>query len=391
MDCPLVWAAAGVGKPAGRAPWTMNWGHRYQDGQTVLGYADAPGVNDLLDMGYLLGEVSSLVYDDEPDPRALGFTLKRFIKPEAEGIYSPEAMVLEGMQTPLAPRSVVVAIRGSSSLADVVVDLAARAQSDKDVTYHTGFHDYAGAVYGDIEEAVRPYCGDPRTKIWVTGHSLGGAAAQIIAYWLSSSNCPIQGVVTFAAPTPGQGDFREAYRALQNGNLHHNTHRFAHQFDTVPCLPTGKVWKDVGVRHVIYGGDFKAADKEPYLIHLSGATPYTPPNPPVCEEDADGVVVAIDNFVDQGFEHALDACPDGRGWRIASGILTLGASELTCTTAEYTARVTDVLEQVGYDLLGTKEGRLAVLSHKMGEGYLPAFVDAVGLLDVVGTDRPQPF
>jgi hypothetical protein len=70
-------------------------------------------------------------------------------------------------------------------------------------------------------------------KVYVTGHSLGGAMASIGAYILSQSNhIPIEQVVSLASPKPGDPAFQAAYQTVITNQL-----RFENYEDIVPLLP----------------------------------------------------------------------------------------------------------------------------------------------------------
>src|SRR5690606_21637530 len=112
------------------------------------------------------------------------------------------------------------------------LDANAGTVAEGGVTFHHGFFLYAGVLYGDIREQVADACAPGGPKLWLTGHSLGGAAAQIIAYWLARSGCTVDGVMTFAAPLPGMNNLEDSYNDL----LGDVTHRFMHEDDPVACL-----------------------------------------------------------------------------------------------------------------------------------------------------------
>jgi triacylglycerol lipase len=84
--------------------------------------------------------------------------------------------------------------------------------------------------------------------IWITGHSLGGALAELCAARASFDpaigRVPIQGVYTFGQPRVGD----DAFAALLNGALGSRTFRFVNDRDIVPRVP----FYSMGYRH--YGG-----------------------------------------------------------------------------------------------------------------------------------------
>jgi hypothetical protein len=70
-------------------------------------------------------------------------------------------------------------------------------------------------------------------RIYVTGHSLGGAKAMVCALNLHQAGFPIAGVHVFGCPRVGNDDWAELYDA----NLRDVTFRWEAQGDPVPWLP----------------------------------------------------------------------------------------------------------------------------------------------------------
>lgn len=91
-------------------------------------------------------------------------------------------------------------------------------------------------------------------KIVITGHSMGGALATILAtklrYWISIQNQavdkskhikPIYLVATFGAPAVGGEDFKDFYAELKDC-----TYRMVNEFDAVPFAPPFFGYRHVG-------------------------------------------------------------------------------------------------------------------------------------------------
>lgn len=82
-------------------------------------------------------------------------------------------------------------------------------------------------------------------RIWITGHSLGGAQAQLAAHHFRRSIDPsrIAGVYTFAAPRVGQRHFE---RAISESQLAEKMFRLENDHDLVPLMPAQADFVPVG-------------------------------------------------------------------------------------------------------------------------------------------------
>ncbi len=84
-------------------------------------------------------------------------------------------------------------------------------------TLHAGFQAAADAVFGKVKSYIKnhePESGEPEQRIYLCGHSLGGALATIIAYWLAKAGTKISGVFTYGAPRVGDSVMVADYRVL---------------------------------------------------------------------------------------------------------------------------------------------------------------------------------
>jgi len=90
-----------------------------------------------------------------------------------------------------------IAIRGTANVENAMLDLDIELQPDPtlDIILHKGFATGAKAVYDDI----KPYL-IADTPIDITGHSLGGAIAVILALYLKQDDYPVTQIITFGQP-----------------------------------------------------------------------------------------------------------------------------------------------------------------------------------------------
>lgn len=93
----------------------------------------------------------------------------------------------------------VIGIEGTRDWNDVRIDMKALPREDRVLTIsvHPGFAAIAAAVYQDLETRQRLKQG---YAVGLTGHSLGGAAALLLAMYLQKEDRAIKEVVTFGQP-----------------------------------------------------------------------------------------------------------------------------------------------------------------------------------------------
>ncbi len=113
---------------------------------------------------------------------------------------------------------------GTEDLKDVAVDLNVELvplrDSDKNILVHRGFKDYADAALsgGNLETLLDYMKNNPDEKVYITGHSLGGAIAIMAAVRLADAGADMSRieVVTFGAPSVGNKEFAAAYQGKIN-------------------------------------------------------------------------------------------------------------------------------------------------------------------------------
>jgi lipase (class 3) len=119
----------------------------------------------------------------------------------------------------------VLAFRGTANLADWGINLNASRRplpGFAGVSVHTGFWDAFAAMAGPIKAAVDQHTSSPQLGLYITGHSLGGALAQIASAVLERDN--LAACYTFGSPRVATLAFDHAvkcphYRGVDNWDL----------------------------------------------------------------------------------------------------------------------------------------------------------------------------
>lgn len=105
---------------------------------------------------------------------------------------------------------------------------------------HAGFAESVDDLWGEISHAISKY---PNRKIWVCGHSLGGAMSALLGYKLKSlATLPSpEEIYTYGCPKIGNQEFATAVNSFK---IPH--YRFVNSSDIVPMVPPGG-YEHVGV------------------------------------------------------------------------------------------------------------------------------------------------
>lgn len=128
----------------------------------------------------------------------------------------------------------IIAFRGTEleKYEDILVDLWSFPTEYSVGKVHGGFLYALNSVWDQVEIALLELA-DEKTKICITGHSLGGALALLAATKLYDEFQLRPTVYTFGQPRIGTKEFEEHYLSILKGNYY----RFTNHHDMVPQLP----------------------------------------------------------------------------------------------------------------------------------------------------------
>ena len=197
----------------------------------------------LVAMGLTMMQLARATYDHGEAGRArkteaARFDYERFVVRER---VSAQAVVSRDRE------HAVVAIRGSSHVADWFFDaMVIDERASRFRGAHQGFAWLSEALLPRVRDQLDRLRRDGVEHVWLTGHSLGGAMAQIMAQDLDRRGYPVEGVFAFGAPAVGKETWSSIYR------LPGRTHLFELEGDLVPCLPPNQAqWQKNGHLHRI--------------------------------------------------------------------------------------------------------------------------------------------
>ncbi|RWN66245.1 MAG: lipase family protein [Mesorhizobium sp.] len=124
-------------------------------------------------------------------------------------------------------RTQYIAVRGTANRKNIFEDIEIRIRPDLELglPIHSGFDATSHALYLDMKPSLKQ-----NYKTFVTGHSLGGAIAAILAIYLARDGYDVVRVVTF-----GQPKFTTAAGVERIGSL--SITRVVDENDMVPMLP----------------------------------------------------------------------------------------------------------------------------------------------------------
>jgi triacylglycerol lipase len=128
-------------------------------------------------------------------------------------------------------QAIVIAFRGTepTKLKDLLTDAELTMVSGPLGKVHEGFWESLEGIWDKLERAIASRQ-DGKRPIWFTGHSLGGALAQLAVARLIKEDRPAQGLYTYGAPRCGDTRFASQFNRLAR----QSSFRVVNEADIIP-------------------------------------------------------------------------------------------------------------------------------------------------------------
>lgn len=201
------------------------------------------------DNALLLLHCAITIYDRFEDSQAshdqLVAKLQNWGFPHVRLINRDAPLRLDDVQASIAGNDsdVVIAFRGSERVEDWLTDIWFRKKPGPWGNVHAGFLRSWRLIKDELKGHLQQFR-NHNQKVWITGHSLGGAMAVVAAASLHQERaCPVNGVYTFGQPRVGDWEFLRAYH---QSPLAKCTYRVVNDDDKVTRVPP----QELGFHHV---------------------------------------------------------------------------------------------------------------------------------------------
>jgi len=198
-------------------------------------------------------------------------------------------------------RQIILAFRGTQQMQDWQTNLNLQlqpfqVQSEHPVKLpegrvHRGFQEAWASVEGAIVAQIRQWYSPDSSRLWVTGHSLGGALASLAAVSLECQGFRVSGVYTYGQPRVADWQFVRQVNTMMGDRIF----RYVNNNDIVSLIPPEFVpWQPT--RRYGHMGQFRYFDRRGKLHVLSAPLQRWP----------DRILGFIDGFNQAGIDLIAD-------------------------------------------------------------------------------------
>ena len=158
--------------------------------------------------------------------------------------------------------NIVIVFRGNDDIKDWLANFTAITEAGPfvDSNAHKGFQDALEPAVQELNQTLNKF-GAETKKIWITGHSFGGALASLYAGMLISNDYRVYGVYTFGSPRAGDETFVESL----NNTVVGPHYRVVNAGDIVVHLPPEPFYSHAGKR-IILKRDKRETSKQSWLL-----------------------------------------------------------------------------------------------------------------------------
>lgn len=197
-----------------------------------------------------LAVLCDVAYDDEPEiiqqMATLGFATCEFVSVRKAGDIDTQAFIASN------DKEMVVSFRGSQDINDWFANFQAVKDPGPltDTKAHEGFQDALFPAVIQITNSIDKQR-DNNQRIWMTGHSLGGALCSLYAAMLFEAGYTVYGIYTFASPRPGDHPLAEELEKMMKHVGKGPHHRVMNDGDFVPHLPPEPFFSHSGTRMIL--------------------------------------------------------------------------------------------------------------------------------------------
>jgi triacylglycerol lipase len=158
--------------------------------------------------------------------------------------------------------NIVIVFRGNDDIKDWLANFTAITEAGPfvDSNAHKGFQDALEPAAQELNQTLNKF-GAETKKIWITGHSFGGALASLYAGMLISNDHRVYGVYTFGSPRAGDETFVESL----NNTVVGPHYRVVNAGDIVVHLPPEPFYSHAGKR-IILKREKRETSKQSWLL-----------------------------------------------------------------------------------------------------------------------------